>query len=805
MNAKAMLALGLWGAALQLGTVAAGAQDIVPGACSYSNGSAPLDADYIRQMAQHANRTTKYKLGCFARPLGGIPMAYPDPANPKSDPTLLQTVTYDPFQLMPAELPDRPRGSFSAARIERARARLAAKAPVDLACYAILLANCRLAEPLPTSIPNPDPEGVFAQVANLAFKNALVFLLNGQEPHRARALAALRLAAGAAPRQTWSGIEYGIFCKLASAYDCLAATELTDEDEAKFRDMLLAIVPVLDKFPHRGCNNHNPAVQVSRLAVGAALGRRELMHDALYGLERDGKWRYGLIHLLRHDLLADGMQWEGSISYHMFVLYALAEAATILENCGVDLWHKELPALLQNDAYDEHRDYGPKGRKCLKAAFDIFFYQMFPNGDYSILHDQILGNIRGVGGGWPLIPKAHEVYGDPKYAWLMNRINLAYPAANSSLPYWLRAADTEFVRLEARQYPAGEFALSRDARISQTGRQEGGCTLLPAYGAAILRPEPDKPDSLAASLYFGPHSAGHRSPAALHLEIHAGGQRITQAPHIYDAGYNDPRHLLWNRTTIAHNTVTMDERAMFPFDFETDSPWEWDIWRDNISDGELLSFQPRETWKAVRARNDNVYEGVLLDRTVVVTPDYLVDVYRVLGAAPHLYDWAMHCHGEFSKPAKTEAVSLGDKRGYRFFSEAWADSAQRGWVEVPFQMRKISARCRILLPEGQDSRLLIAKDPVPDKRTPIGDIIPPLPRTTIMVRTRATKALFLSVWSFDGRALTPELESGAAEGDLRLTVRRADSTDHWEFPVDAGARVSFSPGEPGQHQATARK
>jgi hypothetical protein len=360
-----------------------------------------------------------------------------------------------------------------------------------------------------------------------------------------------------------------------------------------------------------------------------------------------------------------------------------------------------------------------------------------------------------------------------------------FPAEKGSiLPPWFRTSDMEFVRLEARRYPVGKFALSRNAAISLAGRNEGGCSLLPAYGAAILRPEPDKAESLAASLYFGPHSAGHRTPATLHMEIHAGGKRITQTPHIYDGGYDDPRHLYWNRATIAHNTVTVDETPMFPFDFETNSPWEWDIWRDKISDGELLTFQAKREWKAVRARNENVYEGVLLDRALLVTPSYLVDVYRVIGTTPHLYDWAMHCHGEFQRPANAESATLGEKWGYRYLTDAWRAAAGSGWAEVAFQVQGVSAHCRVLLPDGEGTCLLIAKDPLPDKRTPIGDLIPPLPRTTMIARTRATKALFVAVWSFNGQPLAPELEKGAADQDIRLTVRCADRVVHWRFPQD---------------------
>jgi len=73
---------------------------------------------------------------------------------------------------------------------------------------------------------------------------------------------------------------------------------------------------------------------------------------------------------------------------------------------------------------------------------------------------------------------------------------------------------------------------------------------------------------------------------------------------------------------------------MFPYDFETASIWEADNWRERPSDGVLELFQPERAFKAVRASNTAVYPGVRLDRTVVVTPRYVLDVFRVSPSAP---------------------------------------------------------------------------------------------------------------------------------------------------------------------------
>src|SRR5690606_31996555 len=127
----------------------------------------------------------------------------------------------------------------------------------------------------------------------------------------------------------------------------------------------------------------------------AALGHRQFIHDVLYGCNCSGQWRYGLIHTLRHDFLADGTQWEGAPGYHMLVLGLVCECFNIMEHLGVDLWQRAWPSLMQDDGFDEHRGWGPKGDRPLRAAIDAMLYQMFSNGDYSLLHDQVLGNLRG--------------------------------------------------------------------------------------------------------------------------------------------------------------------------------------------------------------------------------------------------------------------------------------------------------------------------------------------------------------------------------------------------------------------------
>jgi len=717
---------------------------------------------------------------------------YPDPITPRSYPDLLARVDYDPFHVMPGEFPPAPRVFTTADRIQRARQRVAAGSAVDKYCFEQLILSCKLDEPLPalpeTSGP-PDWGGPLVPWLDLAFRNALAWSLTDDERHRERALQAMRLAAHAVSQvPQWTGHEHHEAESAARAYDLLAAQGLEPDDDNAFRGMLWTFLEALDHGDHRHCNNHNSMHMVARLAIGAALGHRQTIHDTLYGHPRPGlQWRYGLIHTLRHDFLADGMQWEGAPGYHMLVLMMVGECFTIMEHLGVDLWQREWPSLMQDDGHDEHRGWGPKGNKSLTAAFDALIYQAFSNGDYSLLHDQVLGNLRGAWVWWRLFNKAYEVYGDPRYAWVLKHINRGVTATAGEVPVWFEGGhgSTEFVRLAGRDFPAGEHPLAKDRQFSLTGTHAAGCSLFPMHGSAILRNDPVDEQALGAYLYWGPHWAGHRSPAALHMEIHALGRRATTAPHLFAGGYDDPRHLTWHRATIAYNTVTVDEQPMFPYDFDTDSLWECDRWRDTISDGTLESFQPGADFKAVRASNDNVYTGVRLDRTVILTGGYLLDVYRVTADEPRLLDWAMHCHGAFK--LEGEPVDLGQHRGYRHLTGARQLPQESGWATVPFTLDGTLSRCAIWL--DADARLIFADDPAVDSRAPIGELNPPEPRSSLIVRSRAASALFVSVWSFGDDAAEGGAVRGKADGDVTVEVCYQGQTQRWVLPLKGDVQL----------------
>jgi len=290
----------------------------------------------------------------------------------------LQDVSYDPFGVMPAEVPPHPRVLATDRQLARTR-RLALRRRWARLALERLVASARSLRQMPPELPVPADHALNSRVIAHAEHNALAHHLTGDAACREQALVAMRLLARAYPR--WplneglgracalSLSETRVTAELAQTYDLLAATGLEAEDERLFLEMFEATRETIDAQPHRTCGNHNTWGNVAALSVGVALGDRQRIHDALYGWVSGGHWRYGLIHQLRHDILADGLHWERAPGYHFYTLMGLVEAAWMCANIGVDLWHLELPTQLESDGADLHRAYGPPGRtKCRRAG-----------------------------------------------------------------------------------------------------------------------------------------------------------------------------------------------------------------------------------------------------------------------------------------------------------------------------------------------------------------------------------------------------------------------------------------------------
>ncbi len=715
---------------------------------------------------------------------------YPGPISPRCDPDLLGRLDHDPFGVMPKTFARRPHILVSPELLELARDRLKSCGWAQ-ACYKRLLANCLDKDAVLNKPPDALAESKQRHaVLQLASRNALAFLLSRETSHREAALKAFRMLAehcSHASVTATGGLvgdgslnESHALVLTGRTYDLLAAADLSDADDRLFRAFLLATRAASNACPHYMCGNISTWSQTGRLNVALALEDARGIHEALYGCAYGTRWRYGLIHNLRHDVLADGMHWERTPGYHYYTLMALNCALDAAFNSGLDLWHKEFPMLQQDDVSDLHRAYGPLGVKTIKAAYDAPFFMTFGNGDMSQLSDSGLANLRGVWIWGVIYNKAYEAYGDPKYAWLLNRMERDYKTRDYPgvpMPLQTHRGDIDFVRLKHLSYPRGHWSLDRDTKIGISGRNTKGSSCLPAYGAAVMRCGTDAA-SPGAFVYFGPHAAGHQHPAALHADIHIGGLCLTDAPRM--KGYDDPLYLTWARTTLAGNTVVVNEQSMFPSDFPTDSIFECDRWRDNISDGELVAFEPGKQLAAVRVRNINVYPGVVLDRTLVVTREGVLDVYRVTSERRCQFDYVWHCVGLLPVPPGARPVSLGKARGYMHLTNARALALVKG---VSLDWVCEGQVCRCAMAGGAGKQLILADDPPINQGLCLGEFKIIKERKTVIQRIKSRNTCFATFWSVGATPVQLWLKKGRQPGDWIVEGMLARRKLRWNLPA----------------------
>ncbi len=145
----------------------------------------------------------------------------------------------------------------------------------------------------------------------------------------------------------------------------------------------------------------------------------------------------------------------------------------------------------------------------------------------------------------------------------------------------------------------------------------------------------------AYSMKFGPHGGGHGHYDKLGFVSFFEGGILAVDPGTQP--YAAPTHQTWDLTTVAHNTMVVDEK------------------RQNAATGELLWFQTGEGFAAAAASAGAAYPQVQLTRTLMVTPEYTLDLAeaQAIDGAVYVIDWVYHNAG-----AVQTALPLGEWSGF---------------------------------------------------------------------------------------------------------------------------------------------
>ena len=357
----------------------------------------------------------------------------------------------------------------------------------------------------------------------------------------------------------------------------------------------------------------------------------------------------------------DGLWYEGSLGYHAYTtqaLWPLAEAARL---AGIDLYSSR---------------YGTLYEAPLALAL--------PSGDPPGFNDSAGGNVRGLG----------SLY------------EIAYARWRKSA-YGRLVAATDRGSLQALLYGVDE--VSPGLMIPPES------VLLEDAGFAMLR----APGPLSVAVRFGRHGGGHGHPDKLGIVTY-GAERVFGL----DPGsinYGVPLHREWYRSTIAHNTVTVDGQVQA------------------AEDGSLEKWTAEGGVATLVAAADKVYPGVRLRRSLTLRAGELADRFECASESVHTYDWAFHAAGQLSTSLelKPRPAPLGSENGYQHIEQV-----AEGRADGDFWARWETGRARLTLrvkgAPGTEVFTGLAPGRHPADRVPL-----------LIVRRRAARTVFEVLHQFE--------------------------------------------------------
>jgi hypothetical protein len=326
------------------------------------------------------------------------------------------------------------------------------------------------------------------------------------------------------------------------------------------------------------------------------VGDTNLLNEALHA--ESGYYRQ-----MAKGVSADGPWFEGAWGYHFYTLSAVMHLTEGAYHCGINL-------------------YGPE----LERMFDAPVVMSLPNLTLPAFNDSGVVSLAGQS---RLYETAYARYKNPQYLVVTARESRGNEAA------WFhgRSANVEVPQLES---------------VSRNFTASGNAIL--AAGSGL--------DATWLCMKYGPHGGGHGHPDKLNFVLYGLGQVI--APDPGTANYGVPIQGGWFRTTLAHNTLSVDERSQ------------------KSSDGKCNAFIATNGFSAVMAEAGPICEGVVFHRTIALLgTNLLVFVDQVRSAAQHTYDLAYHNRGQLPVLAEATNFQAPGKPGYSYLrdTKSWTSAS----------------------------------------------------------------------------------------------------------------------------------
>ncbi|MCL1067422.1 heparinase II/III family protein [Shewanella olleyana] len=427
------------------------------------------------------------------------------------------------------------------------------------------------------------------------------------------------------------------------AYSCVVS-EMSEAQQQRIKERIFE--PMLDmftvKYAHDFDRIHNHGIwAVAAVGIcGLAIGKREYLEHAVYGLDRDDTG--GFLAQISQLFAPSGYYMEGPY-YHRYAIRPTCVFAEVL--------HRHMPEV---DIY-QYKDgvIGNTVQALLSTAY--------PNGEFPALNDasRTMG-ITDMG-----VQVAVSVY-SKHYGLDDNLLGMA----KIQDAVWMHPCGLALSQAFEQASQEREIGMPFWPSVELNEGPEGQ-----SGAQGFIRMQDKKQDVFQLVMNYGQHGMGHGNFDTLGITYFNRGQEVLREYGFgrwvnvepkFGGRYLD-ENKSYARQTIAHNLVTIDETCQNYFDVSR---------ADGVHGIPHFFTVDSDDIKGMSAFANDHYDGFTMQRSVFMLnideleAPLLLDLYRLNGEGEHQYDYSHQYDGQiirtnFDYTTYKELDTLGDKDGYQ--------------------------------------------------------------------------------------------------------------------------------------------
>ena len=395
---------------------------------------------------------------------------------------------------------------------------------------------------------------------------------------------------------------------LAFGYDLIADSGiLSASDLAMINDKVFRLAAAKIKTNNDQITNWQVLHNTALAIIAAVLGDQAQFEEVFY------RPTNGFFALVDRGAAGDGFWYEGSWGYHFLSLTYLVYTAEMGARAGLD----------------------PYANPNLRNMFSAPLRMAAPDLSLPPFNDSPISSVVSFGSGWAF-DAAYNRYRDDR---------LLPPSTGRTS--WLS------LMWGSEALPT---LASKNIRSSE---------VLPLAGYVILRAGASE-DPRYIALDYGPHGGWHGHYDKLGYVPFALGRYIGTDPATHN--YMLPEHDAWDRTTVAHNTVVVDQR------------------KQAEATGRLRRFVGLPALGIASADAGLAYPGrATILRTLALNADYWLDITTVASQdwSSRHFDWVYHNSGSISTSLSQAPYSaFPNTDGYNYLTATKSATTDGDWQAV---------------------------------------------------------------------------------------------------------------------------